>query len=99
MLTDDAAIHDDGAFILPTSDVPDPALVGLDGFLYAAKSGFGVRGAHIAGTPDLAPSLRRRHDDLLDQRHDPEHEVECHLTTDFRSFVIQVMGSSSIISQ
>ena len=55
MLTDDAAIHDDGAFILPTSDVPDPALVGLDGFLYAAKAGFGVRGAHIAGTPDLAP--------------------------------------------
>ncbi|MXW59063.1 MAG: prolyl oligopeptidase family serine peptidase [Acidimicrobiia bacterium] len=48
-------IADDGAFILPTSDVPDPALVDLDGFLYAAKAGFGVRGAHIAGTPDLAP--------------------------------------------
>ncbi|MCY3633685.1 MAG: dienelactone hydrolase family protein [bacterium] len=48
-------IADNGAFILPTSDVPDPALVDLDGFLYAAKAGFGVRGAHIAGTPDLAP--------------------------------------------
>ena len=48
-------IADDGAFILPTSDVPDPALVDLDGFLYAAKAGFGVRGAHIAGTLDLAP--------------------------------------------
>ena len=48
-------IADDGAFILPTSDVPDPALVDLDGFLYAVKAGFGVRGAHIAGTPDLAP--------------------------------------------
>ncbi|MDE0605009.1 MAG: dienelactone hydrolase family protein [bacterium] len=46
---------DNGAFILPTYDEPDPALVDLDGFLYAAKAGFGVRGAHIAGTPDLAP--------------------------------------------
>ncbi len=48
-------IADDGAFILPTSDQPDPALVDLDGFLYAAKAGFATRGAHIAGTPDLAP--------------------------------------------
>ena len=48
-------IADNGAFILPTSDEPDPALVDLDGFLYAAKAGFGVRGAHIAGTPHLAP--------------------------------------------
>ena len=50
-----AYIADDGAFILPTSDQPDPALVDLDGFLYAAKAGFSVRGAHIAGTPELAP--------------------------------------------
>ena len=55
MLTHDAAVYDDGAFILPTSDVPDPALVDLDGFVYAAKAGFATRGAHIAGTPDLAP--------------------------------------------
>lgn len=48
-------IADDGAIILPTSDGPDPALGDLDGFLYAAKAGFGVRGTHIAGTPDLAP--------------------------------------------
>ena len=48
-------IADDGAFILPTSDNPDPSLVDLDGFLYAAKAGYGVRGAHLAGTPDLAP--------------------------------------------
>ena len=48
-------IADDGAFILPTSDQPDSALVDLDGFLYAAKAGFAIRGAHIAGTPDLAP--------------------------------------------
>ena len=48
-------IADDGAFIHPTSDEPDPALVDLDGFRYAAKAGFAVRGAHIAGTPHLAP--------------------------------------------
>ena len=48
-------IADDGAFILPTSDEPDPGLVDLDGFLYAINAGFGVRGAHIAGSPELAP--------------------------------------------
>lgn len=54
-MADDEAVYDDGAFILPTSDQPDPEQVDLDGFLYAAKAGFGVRGAHIAGTPELAP--------------------------------------------
>ncbi len=48
-------IADYGAFILPTSGHPDPSLVDLDGFLYAAKAGYGVRGAYLAGTPDLAP--------------------------------------------
>ena len=48
-------IADDGAFILPTADEPDPKLVDLDGFLYAINAGFGVRGAHIAGSPELAP--------------------------------------------
>ena len=48
-------IADDGAFILPTSDEPDAALVDLDGFMYSIKAGFGVRGASIAGRPDLAP--------------------------------------------
>ena len=48
-------IADDGAFILPTSDEPDPELVDLDGFMYSIKAGFGVRGASIAGRPDLAP--------------------------------------------
>ena len=48
-------IADDGAFILPTSDEPDPALVDLDGFMYSIEAGFGVRGASIAGRPDLAP--------------------------------------------
>lgn len=30
-------------------------MIDLDGFLYAAKASFATRGAHIAGTPDLAP--------------------------------------------
>ncbi len=48
-------IADDGAFFLPTSDEPDPELVDRDGFLYAIKAGFGVRGASIAGNPELVP--------------------------------------------
>lgn len=30
-------------------------MVDLDGFLYAINAGYGVRGAHIGGTPELAP--------------------------------------------
>ena len=48
-------IADDGAFILPTSDEPDPELVDRDGFLYSIEAGFGVRGARISGNPDLVP--------------------------------------------
>ena len=48
-------IADDGAFVLPAADEPDPKLVDRDGFLYAIESGFGVRGAHISGNPDLVP--------------------------------------------
>ncbi|WP_419909513.1 dienelactone hydrolase family protein [Candidatus Poriferisodalis sp.] len=48
-------IADDGAFIPPTSDEPDPSIVDLDGFLYAINAGYGIRGAHIGGTPELAP--------------------------------------------
>ncbi|MYE64855.1 MAG: hypothetical protein F4231_02890 [Acidimicrobiaceae bacterium] len=48
-------IADDGAFILPASEEPDPDLVDRDGFLYAIEAGFGVRGAHISGNPDLVP--------------------------------------------
>ena len=48
-------IADDGAFILPAADEPDPDLVDRDGFLYAIEAGFGVRGAHISGNPDLVP--------------------------------------------
>ena len=46
-------IADDGAFILPATDEPDPDLVDRDGFLYAIGAGFGVRGAHISGNPHL----------------------------------------------
>ncbi|MCY4423003.1 MAG: dienelactone hydrolase family protein [Acidimicrobiaceae bacterium] len=46
-------IADDGAFILPASDEPDPELEDRDGFLYSIEAGFGVRGARISGNPDL----------------------------------------------
>jgi len=55
-------IADDGAFILPTSDEPDPELVDRDGFLYSIEAGFGVRGAHISGNPDLVPLF---YDDMM----------------------------------
>ena len=48
-------IADDGAFILPTSDEPDPELVDRDGFLYSIEAGFGVRGTHVAGSPENVP--------------------------------------------
>ena len=52
-------IADDGAFILPTSDEPDPALVDRDCFLYAIEAGFGVRGAHSLATPNWCRSSTR----------------------------------------
>ncbi len=55
-------IADDGAFILPTSDEPDPELIDRDGFLYSIEAGFGVRGAHISGNPDLVPLF---YDDMM----------------------------------
>jgi len=42
-------IADDGAFIHPLSDKPDPELTDLEVFVYAAKAGYAKRGAHIAG--------------------------------------------------
>ena len=48
-------IADDGAFILPASDEPDPELVDRDGFMYSINAGFGVRGASISGSPELVP--------------------------------------------
>ena len=48
-------IAGDGAFIHPISSEPDPALVDLDGFLYAVEAGYGVRGAHIAGGGEFPP--------------------------------------------
>ena len=55
-------IADDGAFILPASDEPDPELIDRDGFLYSIEAGFGVRGAHISGNPELVPLF---YDDMM----------------------------------
>jgi dienelactone hydrolase len=40
-------IADDGAFVHPLSDTPDPALTEKELMLYSVKSGHGRRGAHI----------------------------------------------------
>jgi len=53
-----AYIADDGAFIHPLKAEPDPALVDRDIMLYAVKSGFGVRGAKIGGTPESAVAFK-----------------------------------------
>jgi dienelactone hydrolase len=42
-----AYIADDGAFIHPTKDVPDPDLNDRDLMIYALKSGYGRKGARI----------------------------------------------------
>ncbi len=49
-------IADDGAFIPPISDEPDPSMVDLDGFLYAINAGYGVRGPTSAAAPSSRPS-------------------------------------------
>ena len=44
-----AYIADDGAFLHPLEDAPNPELTDLDLFLYANDAGYGVRGARIGG--------------------------------------------------
>lgn len=49
-----AYIADDGAFLHPLSDQPDPELVDRDLMVYGLKAGFGRRGAKIGGTAEQA---------------------------------------------
>lgn len=53
-----AFIADNGAFLHPLDDTPDPGLVDRDLMLYAVKSGFGVRGARIGGTDASAAAFK-----------------------------------------
>jgi dienelactone hydrolase len=55
-------VADDGAFLHPTSDTPDPALVDRDVAVYALKSGYGVRGASLGSDGDQAALFR---DDMV----------------------------------
>ena len=49
-----AYLADDGAFIHPTSDRPDPALGDRDLMVYALKAGYGRKGAKIGSHPGEA---------------------------------------------
>lgn len=49
-----AYLADDGAFIHPTKDAPDPALVDRDLMVYALKAGYGRKGAKIGSHPGEA---------------------------------------------
>ena len=51
-------IADDGAFVHPTSDTPDPGLVDRDVAVYALKAGYGVRGASLGSEGDQASRFR-----------------------------------------
>lgn len=51
-------IADDGAFIHPLSDTPDPALVDRDVMVYSLKAGYGRRGAKIGSAPGEAELFR-----------------------------------------
>ena len=51
-------IADDGAFIHPLEDAPNPALVDRDVMIYSLKAGYGNRGAHLGSGPGEAEAFR-----------------------------------------
>ncbi len=53
-----AYIADDGAFLHPLEDTPDPSLVDRDLMVYALKAGYGNVGAHIGSRPGDAELFR-----------------------------------------
>ena len=55
-------IADDGAFIHPLADTPDPTLVDRDGMVYALKAGYGSKGARLGSKPGEAEAFR---DDMI----------------------------------
>ena len=56
-------VADDGAFLHPLRDQPDPTLVDRDLMVYALKAGYGAIGAHIGSAPGEAESFR---DDMVE---------------------------------
>ncbi len=53
-----AYVADDGAFIHPTRDTPDPGLRDRDLMVYALKAGYGRKGAKIGSQPGEAELFR-----------------------------------------
>jgi len=51
-------IADDGAFVHPLAEVPDPELVDRDLMVYALKAGYGRKGARIGSTGDQPAAFR-----------------------------------------
>ncbi len=55
-------LADDGAFIHPLEDRPDPTLVDRDVMVYSLKAGYGHKGAHLGSKPGEAEAFR---DDMI----------------------------------
>ena len=55
--TPTAYIADDGAFIHPLQQRPDPTLVDRDLMVYGLKAGYGVKGANIGGFIKVADAM------------------------------------------
>lgn len=51
-------LADDGAFLHPLSDVPDPALIDRDVMVYSVKAGYGRKGAKLGSNPGDAEIFR-----------------------------------------
>ena len=51
-------IADDGAFIHPLEDTPNPELVDRDVMVYSLKAGYGSKGAHLGSRPGEADRFR-----------------------------------------
>lgn len=51
-------IADDGAFIHPLEEKPNPALVDRDVMVYSLKAGYGKKGAHLGSHPGEAEVFR-----------------------------------------
>ena len=51
-------IADNGAFIHPLEDTPNPELVDRDVMIYSLKAGYGSKGAHLGSQPGDADAFR-----------------------------------------
>jgi len=51
-------LADDGAFIHPLEDAPNPELMDRDVMVYSVKAGYGSKGAHLGSHPGEAEAFR-----------------------------------------